>query len=119
MRSLSRCGTCLALAAALLAAPSARGACCYFAARNTAILQAGLVGSFDYKVIKAERADELFKWLRDHNYRYAGDEATLDFYVRKGHFFTVMKIDTMQMKKNKDGSYAGDVTPTRFTFATD
>jgi hypothetical protein len=30
-----------------------------------------------------------------------------------------MKIDTMQMKKNKDGSYTGDVTPTRFQFTTD
>ena len=30
-----------------------------------------------------------------------------------------MKIDTMQMKKNKDGSYAGEVTPTRFQFSSD
>src|SRR3989440_13050222 len=30
-----------------------------------------------------------------------------------------MKIDTMQMKKTKDGSYAGEVTPTRFQFASD
>jgi hypothetical protein len=30
-----------------------------------------------------------------------------------------MKIDTMQMKKNKDGSYAGEVTPTRFQFQSD
>src|SRR5262249_30498532 len=29
------------------------------------------------------------------------------------------KIDTMQMKRNKDGSYAGEVTPTRFQFASD
>src|ERR687883_945616 len=25
----------------------------------------------------------------------------------------------MQMKKNKDGSYAGEVTPTRFTFSSE
>jgi hypothetical protein len=30
-----------------------------------------------------------------------------------------MKIDTLQMKKNKDGSYAGEVTPTRFQFASE
>src|SRR5438045_6379260 len=30
-----------------------------------------------------------------------------------------MKSDTMQLKKNKDGSYAGEVTPTRFTFASE
>ena len=28
-----------------------------------------------------------------------------------------MKIDTMAMKKNKDGTFAGEVTPTRFQFA--
>ena len=39
--------------------------------------------------------------------------------MQKKWVFTVMKIDTMQMKKNKDGSYAGEVTPTRFQFASD
>src|SRR4051794_8083017 len=60
------------------------------------VLETGIVGSLDYKIIKAARADELFRWLKDHKYQYAGDEATLDFYVKRGHFFTVMKIDTMQ-----------------------
>src|SRR5205807_6100234 len=49
---------------------------------------------------------------------YSGDEATLGFYIDKKWFFTVMKIDAMQMKKQKDGSYAGEVTPTRFQFAS-
>jgi hypothetical protein len=30
-----------------------------------------------------------------------------------------MKIDTMQMKRNKDGTFAGEVTPTRFQFTSD
>jgi hypothetical protein len=30
-----------------------------------------------------------------------------------------MKIDTAAMKKNKDGTFAGEVTPTRFQFASD
>ena len=30
-----------------------------------------------------------------------------------------MKIDTMQMKRNKDGTFAGEVTPTRFQFASE
>jgi hypothetical protein len=30
-----------------------------------------------------------------------------------------MKIDTMQMKRNADGSFAGEVTPTRFQFASE
>jgi hypothetical protein len=78
-----------------------------------------VVGSLDYKIIKAGRADDLYAWLKDHKYSYKGDEATLDFYIKQQWFFTVMKIDTMQMKKNKDGSYTGDVTPTRFQFASE
>src|SRR5262249_44402666 len=79
----------------------------------------GVVGSLDYKIIEASRADALYQWLKDNKYQYAGDEATLNFYVAKKWLFTVMKIDTMQMKKNKDGSYVGEVTPTRFQFESD
>ena len=83
------------------------------------VLEQGVVGSLDYKIIEANRADALFAWLKANKYSYSGDEATLNFYVQKKWVFTVMKIDTMQMKKNKDGSYAGEVTPTRFQFASD
>src|SRR5438034_7221437 len=82
------------------------------------VLEAGVVGSLDYKIISADRADDLFQWLKDNKYSYAGDEATLNFYVQKKWLFTVMKIDTMQMKRNKDGTFAGEVTPTRFQFAS-
>src|SRR4029077_4147596 len=83
------------------------------------VLEQGVVGSLDYKIIEASRADDLYKWLKDNKYHYAGDESTLNFYVQKKWIFTVMKIDTMQMKKNKDGSYTGDVTPTRFQFTSE
>jgi hypothetical protein len=83
------------------------------------VLESGIVGSLDYKIITARRADSLYDWLKDHQYHYSGDEATLDHYVKKQWYFTVMKIDTMQMKKNKDGSYEGEVTPTRFQFTTE
>jgi hypothetical protein len=83
------------------------------------ILEVGVVGSLDYKIIEAGRADDLFKWLRDNKYHYAGDEATLNHYIQKKWLFTVMKIDTMQMKRNKDGTFDGEVTPTRFQFTTD
>src|SRR5207302_733271 len=68
------------------------------------VLEAGIVGSLDYKIITAGRADDLFSWLKDNNYHYSGDEATLDFYIQKKWFFTTMKIDTKQMKKNPDGT---------------
>jgi hypothetical protein len=83
------------------------------------ILETGVVGSLDYKIIEAGRSDDLFQWLKDNKYSYSGDEATLNFYIQKKWLFTVMKIDTMQMKRNKDGTFAGEVTPTRFQFASD
>jgi hypothetical protein len=83
------------------------------------VVESGVVGSLDYKIIEAGRADDLYEWLKDHKYHYSGDEATLDFYVKKKWLFSVMKIDTMQMKKNKDGTFAGEVTPTRFRFASE
>ena len=83
------------------------------------VLEAGVVGSLDYKIIEASRADDLYQWLKDNKYSYSGDEATLNYYVQKKWLFTVMKIDTMQMKRNKDGTFAGEVTPTRFQFTSE
>ena len=83
------------------------------------VLETGVVGSLDYKIIEASRADDLYQWLKDNKYSFSGDEATLNFYVQKKWLFTVMKIDTMQMKRNKDGTFAGEVTPTRFQFASE
>jgi hypothetical protein len=83
------------------------------------VLEVGQVGNLDYKIIAAGRSDDLFKWLKDNKYGYDGDEATLNYYVQKKYFFTVMKIDTLQMKRNKDGTFSGDVTPTRFSFTSE
>src|SRR5262249_35203814 len=78
------------------------------------VVESGVVGALDYKVLTAGRSDDLYTWLKENKYHYAGDEATLDFYVKKKWFFTVMKIDTMQMKRKADGTFSGEVTPTRF-----
>ena len=83
------------------------------------VLETGVVGSLDYKIIEATRADDLFQWLKDNKYSYAGDEATLGHYIQKKWLFTVMRIDTMQMKRNKDGTFDGEVTPTRFRFTSE
>ena len=37
------------------------------------VLETGVVGSLDYKIISAERADDLFQWLKDNKYTYSGD----------------------------------------------
>src|SRR5438105_3168163 len=83
------------------------------------VLEAGVVGSLDYKIISAERADDLFQWLKDNKYSYSGDQQTLDFYVKKKWVFTTMKIDTKQMKKRPNGTFDGEVTPTRFQFTSE
>src|SRR5262249_10781991 len=83
------------------------------------VLEAGVVGNLDYKIIEAGRADDLYAWLKENKYSYQGDEATLAYYISKGWLFTVMKIDTMQMKRRPDGSCDGEVTPTRFQFPSE
>lgn len=80
------------------------------------VLEAGVVGTLDYKIVTAERADDLYDWLKEHQYNYSGDEETLGFYVKKKWFFTVMKIDPKQMKRGPNGNYTGEVSPTRFQF---
>jgi hypothetical protein len=88
------------------------------AERKVTVLESGVVGSLDYKILEAKEAQALYDWLKQNDYAYAGDKETLEHYVKKGWFFTVMKIDPKQMKKEGD-SYRGEVTPTRFTFASD
>ncbi|MCE9584813.1 MAG: DUF2330 domain-containing protein [Planctomycetes bacterium] len=83
------------------------------------VLEAGVVGSLDYKIIVADDASGLFDRLKENKYSYGGDQGTLDFYIAKKWFFTVMKIDPKQMKKDKDGRYVGEITPTRFTFSSE
>ncbi len=82
------------------------------------VLEAGVVGTLDYKIIAADEAKDLFEWLKENQYNYAGDQKTLDFYIQKKWLFTVMKIDTKQMKKDDAGNYLGEVTPTRFQFSS-
>lgn len=88
-------------------------------AQPVRVLEKGVVGSLDYKILEADRADALFEWLKQNKYSYSGDTDTLSYYVKKKWNFTVMKIDPRQMKKQTDGSYQGEVTPTRFTFKSD
>ncbi len=86
--------------------------------QSVRVLESGVVGSLDYKIIVADDAAGLFSWLKANHYSYAGDEATLQFYITKKWFFTVMRIDPKQMKRAANGTYLGEVTPTRFTFSS-
>jgi len=82
------------------------------------VVESGVVGSLDYKIILADDASGLFEWLKSNKYSYGGDETTLQFYIKKKSYFTVMKIDPKQMKTASNGSYTGEITPTRFTFSS-
>jgi len=97
----------------------AEGASAKVTKATVVVLESGVVGSLDYKIIEATRADDLFQWLKDNKYSYSDDEATPQHYIQKNWLFTVMKIDTMQMKRNKDGTFEGEVTPTRFQFTSE
>ena len=104
----------LAVDAAAFAEPKAKS--------TVKIIEAGVVGTLDYKIITAERSDDLYTWLKEHEYAYSGDEETLGHYVNKKWFFTVMKIDPKQIAggaERTDRPYAGEITPTRFTFSSD
>lgn len=81
------------------------------------VLERGVVGNLDYKILEADKASALYEWLKVNKYSYAGDQATLDYYVQKHWNFTVMKIDPRQMK-SANGRFSGDISPTRFSFAT-
>jgi hypothetical protein len=100
-------------------APAGRGGGRVMEKAAVKVLESGVVGSLEYKILETDRADALYSWLKDNRYNYSGDEATLDFYTKQKWLFTVMKIDPMQMKKKADGTYTGEVTPTRFTFASE
>lgn len=83
------------------------------------VLESGVVGSLDYKILEATDPEGLYRWLKANRYSYSGDEKTLGHYTAKKWIFTVMKIDAKQMKKGPDGTYQGEVTPTRFSFTSD
>ncbi len=80
------------------------------------VLEGGVVGNLDYKILEADKATALFDWLKANHYHYGGDEASLNYYVQKKWNFTVMKVDPRQMKQKTAGKYQGEITPTRFTF---
>jgi hypothetical protein len=103
----------------ILFSPKAAGGAGFpsrLAKSSVQVLEAGVVGSLEYKIVTADRADDLYQWLKENRYSYGGDEETLNTYVTKKWVFSVMRIDPKQMKKGADGKYLGEVTPTRFSF---
>src|SRR5438128_10275831 len=52
------------------------------------VLETGVVGSLDYKIIAAERADDLYAWLETQKYNFGVEKPALDSYVKKNWVFT-------------------------------
>ena len=82
------------------------------------VLEAGMVGTLDYKIVVADESEALYQWLKDNHFKFEGSEKILDFYIKKGWGFTVMRIDPKEMRKGPSGRLVGELTPTRFTFST-
>jgi hypothetical protein len=69
-----------------------------------------------YKPIPPERAKEVFAWLKENQYDAEPGRAALDSYIKKKWFFTVIKVTTKQLKRDKDGFFKADFAPLRFQF---
>src|SRR6266536_813086 len=118
----------LALAVFLAGTPSAESACCYFSAKDKDILQpaqkAFLTWDPQEKVEtftvqpKFEGNAQDFGMVIPTPSQPKLHEMPRDFFKHLA-IYSVMKKDTMQMKRNKDGTFAGEVTPTRFQFASE
>ena len=44
-------------------------------ASTVKVLESGIVGTLDYKIVSAEKASDLYDWLKEHKYSFSGDEA--------------------------------------------
>jgi hypothetical protein len=77
------------------------------------------VGSLNFTLLETGQADALHRWLKDRNYHVTGSAAVLDFYVQRKWPFTAVKIDTKELKRNRDGTFAGEVAPVRLEFPSE
>jgi hypothetical protein len=80
------------------------------------VLGAGTIGTLKHQTVTAEKIDELYAWLRENNFNFAGAEETFKSYLDKKWCFTFCKVDPAKLPK--DGAVlVGDIRPLRFTFA--
>lgn len=81
------------------------------------ILAEGIVGTSGYRIVTAEKTDDLVSWMKENHYD-PGDRDVLDPYVKKKWCFTLLRIDPAGMRKQGDGIYAGEVQPIGLRFAS-
>jgi MYXO-CTERM domain-containing protein len=70
------------------------------------------IGPYDYAVLKADKKDEMLKWLSDNRYFIpVGTEDVVGPYIRPGAFFLALKL--------KSGKSAGDIQPVVLNYPSD
>jgi hypothetical protein len=56
-------------------------------------LKTGVVGPFDYAIIRNERTDAMIAWLRENKYQVTPEmEPLVNQYVKEGQYFLAMKL---------------------------
>jgi hypothetical protein len=78
----------------------------------------GTVGILKHQTVTADKSDELFAWLKDNGYDFAGAEEAFKAYVARKWCFTFVKIDPAQLARG-DGPLLASVRPLRFTFSSE
>ena len=73
------------------------------------VLAEGIVGTRHCQIVSADQTDALHAWLRANHYE--ADREVLDAYVKKKWCFTLLQNDPAQMRKQADGVFAGEVSP--------
>jgi hypothetical protein len=70
------------------------------------------IGPYDYAVLKADRKDEMLRWLTDNRYFIpVGTDDVVGPYIRPGAFFLALKL--------KSGQAAGDIQPVVLEYPSD
>lgn len=70
------------------------------------------IGPFDYAVLDASAADEMFKWLTDNGYFIpTGTEDVVGPYIHDGAYFLALKL--------RSGESAGDIQPVVVEYEAD
>ncbi|MBY0525440.1 MAG: DUF2330 domain-containing protein [Gemmataceae bacterium] len=76
------------------------------------------IGVVKHQTFGPERLEDLFTWLKQHQFDFTGAEDVLKAYAEKRWFFTILMLDPAQVPKKGD-AFRGELQPMRFTFTSD
>jgi len=82
------------------------------------VINEGTVGTLKHQTVSADKIEELYAWLKQNDYDFAGAEETFKAYVAKKWCFTFVRIDPAQLARS-DGLHGVNVRPLRFTFSSE